>query len=260
MFLPIPYRDENETIRTPVCTFLLIAINVLVWLFVQGAGKALPLDRSICLQGLIPAELMGFAQRGDFSYVGEGARCLLNPERRAPEHLLTSMFLHGGWGHLAGNMWFLWLFGNNVEDSMGRRRFLLFYVLSGFVAALAHVLSDTTSTIPMVGASGAISGVMGAYIVLYPKVRVYCFVWLVVIVTSISVPAWVMLGCWLALQLAGEFFGGAAANGGVAFWAHIGGFVAGVALVKLFARPEYIAEHRARHWRPSRMGLRPSRF
>jgi membrane associated rhomboid family serine protease len=160
--------------------------------------------------------------------------------------------------HLLGNMWFLWLFGNNVEDSMGRVRFVLFYLLSGVCASLAHVWNDSSSIMPMVGASGAISGVMGAYIVLYPRVRVYCLVVIVVFVTTVAVPAWVMLGYWMILQLLGGL--GPAAGGGVAFWAHVGGFAAGALLIKSFARPEYIDEHRARHWRPSRLGWDRSRW
>jgi len=253
-----PYRDENETIRTPLATFLLIAINVLVWFLVQGAGGRGALEASVCNLGLIPGELTLSAAPNSGFDMGEGLVCLVDAGRE-PSHLFTAMFLHGGWLHLLGNMWFLWLFGNNVEDSMGRFRFIVFYLVSGMVASLAHVYNEPSSIMPMVGASGAISGVMGAYIVLYPRVRVYCFVVLVVFVTTISVPAWVMLGYWMFLQVMGGL-GGPAAGGGVAFWAHIGGFVAGVVLVKWFARPEYIAEHRARQWRPSRMGMRPSRF
>jgi membrane associated rhomboid family serine protease len=164
------------------------------------------------------------------------------------------MFMHGGWLHLLGNMWFLYLFGNNVEDSMGHARFLIFYVLSGAVAALAQVFLDPASVIPMVGASGAISGVMGGYLVLYPRVRVFTFVPVGFFMMSMALPAWTMLIYWLVLQL----LGGATAmagsrGGGVAFWAHIGGFVAGLVLVKLFARSDYVREHRATTYRPSRL-------
>jgi membrane associated rhomboid family serine protease len=253
-----PYRDENETVRTPICTFLLIAINVLVWVFVQGAGASGLLEASVCNYGLVPGELTLSATPGDGFPMGEGLACIVD-QGREPLHLFTAMFLHGGWMHLLGNMWFLWLFGNNVEDSMGRFRFIVFYLLSGLVASLAHVFTDASSIMPMVGASGAISGVMGAYIVLYPRVRVYCFVVIIVFVTTVALPAWVMLGYWMLLQLLGGL-GGPAAGGGVAFWAHIGGFATGVLLVKVFARPEYIAEHRARagNWRPSRYGMRRS--
>jgi membrane associated rhomboid family serine protease len=252
-----PYRDENKTVRTPLVTFALIAINVLVWVFVQGAGSSYAVAASVCDLGLLPGELTLRAVPGSAFPMGDGLACLVDAGR-APQHVLTSMFLHGGWSHLLGNMWFLWLFGNNVEDSMGRMRFLAFYLLCGLGAALAFVWSDPESIVPMVGASGAISGVMGAYVVLYPRVRVYTLVFIVVFVTTIALPAWVMLGYWMLLQLLGALSGDAAA-GGVAFSAHVGGFVVGVLLIKLFSRSEYIAEHRARHWQPQRMGMDRSR-
>jgi membrane associated rhomboid family serine protease len=253
----IPYRDENETQRTPVVTFALIAANALVWLVVQGAGMSDALAASVCNFGLIPGELTLQARVGDGFPMGQGMACLVDPGR-APQHVFTSMFLHGGWMHILGNMWFLWLFGNNIEDSMGRGRYIVFYLLCGVAAAAAQVLADPSSIIPMVGASGAISGVMGAYIVLYPRVRVYTLVPLFIIFTSVALPAWVMLGYWMVLQIFGGLTGGE--EGGVAFWAHVGGFVAGVALIKLFARPELVAGHRSHHWRPSRVGLRRDRW
>jgi membrane associated rhomboid family serine protease len=155
--------------------------------------------------------------------------------------------------HLIGNMWFLWLFGNNVEDSMGRPRFTVFYLVSGLAAALAQVATNPASPIPMVGASGAISGVMGGYLILFPTVRVFCLLILGFFVTSVALPAWMMLVYWLLIQFVSGLaaFGGEV--GGVAFWAHVGGFVAGVVLVKLFARSDYLAAHRAHHWRPQRV-------
>jgi membrane associated rhomboid family serine protease len=167
-------------------------------------------------------------------------------------HLITSMFLHGGWMHLLGNMWFLWLFGNNIEDSMGRLRFLLFYLLTGLAAAFGQVVANPNSVIPMVGASGAISGVMGAYLILYPRVKVYVLVPIFIFFTSIALPAWMMLGYWFFLQLAS----GLVSNndmGGVAVWAHVGGFVAGVVLIKFFVRDEYVQAHRSSRWRPQRV-------
>jgi membrane associated rhomboid family serine protease len=157
---------------------------------------------------------------------------------------LTSMFLHGGWFHLIGNMWFLWVFGNNVEDSMGHVRFLAFYLLCGVAAAATQTFMNPSSPIPMVGASGAISGVMGAYIVLYPRVRVHMLVFLGIFITRIVVPAYLMLGYWFVLQLLG---GGLASEegGGVAFWAHAGGFLAGAILIHVFRDPELVEKHRA---------------
>ncbi len=246
-----PYRDENETQRTPVLTFLLIAANVAVWLLVQGAGSPLALARSVCDLGLIPGELTGMLRPGTRFPMGDGLVCLTDPGRQA-SHILTSMFLHGSWMHLLGNMWFLWIFGNNIEDSMGPGRFGLFYALSGAAAALLQVMINPSSGIPMVGASGAISGVMGAYLVLYPRVRVFTMVPIGFFITSIALPAWTMLLYWMALQFLGVLVG-RSEGGGVAFGAHIGGFVAGVVLIKLFARPDYVAAHQRGHWRPRRV-------
>jgi membrane associated rhomboid family serine protease len=156
--------------------------------------------------------------------------------------------------HLLGNMWFLWLFGNNIEDSMTRPRFLVFYLLCGIAAALLQVFFEPKSAVPMVGASGAISGVMGAYLVLYPRVRVYTMVPLGFILTSIALPAWAMLIYWAFLQMVGGLARTGGGEGGVAFWAHIGGFLAGVVLVKLFARSDYVVQHRSHHWKPQRVG------
>ena len=249
-----PYHDENATQRTPYVTLLLIAINVLAWLLFQGAGATLPLARSICELGLIPGELTAALPAGTRLPMGEGLVCLTDPGRQIG-HVFTSMFLHGSWMHLLGNMWFLWLFGNNIEDSMTRPRFVAFYLLCGLAAALAQVLAEPSSRVPMVGASGAISGVMGAYLILFPRVRVFMLVPLGFFVTSIALPAWAMLIYWAALQFLGgitSFVGEPA--GGVAFWAHLGGFVAGVVLAKLLERPDRLAAHRSHPWRPRREG------
>lgn len=247
----IPYRDENETQRLAIVTGAIIGLNILTWLFLQGAGAPVPLARSVCNLGLIPGELTGMLPPGTGFLIGEGLVCLTDPGRQF-SHLFTSMFMHGSWMHLLGNMWFLWLFGNNVEDSMGRLRFVVFYLLTGLAAAAGQILPDPDSRIPMVGASGAISGVMGGYLILYPKVRVYTLVPIGFFITSMALPAWVMLGYWLLIQ----FISGLAISsetGGVAFWAHVAGFVAGAALIKLFARPNYVLAHRAQRWRPRRV-------
>ena len=249
----IPYHDENETQRTPVITFILIGLCVFAWIFVQGAGASDTLAASVCNLGLIPGELTGAASPGARFPMGEGLVCALDPGMQTT-NIITSMFLHGSWMHLIGNMWFLWLFGNNIEDSMTRPRFVAFYLLSGLAAALLQVVFDPGSVIPMVGASGAISGVMGAYLVLYPRIRVFTFVPLGFFMTSVALPAWVMLIYWAFLQLIGGFTSIGVKEGGVAFWAHIGGFAAGVVLVKLFARPQDVREHRSHHWRPERVG------
>jgi membrane associated rhomboid family serine protease len=152
-------------------------------------------------------------------------------------------------------MWFLWLFGNNIEDSMTRPRFVAFYLLSGLAAALAQVAANPASEIPMVGASGAISGVMGAYLVLFPRVRVYTMIPLGFLLHSVALPAWAMLIYWAFLQFAGGLTSiGAEEGGGVAFWAHLGGFAAGVVLVKAFERRDRLAAHTSHHWRPRQEG------
>src|SRR5919107_1735397 len=235
-----PYRDDNPTLATPIATFLLIGANLVMWVVVQGMGAEPSLSRSVCELGLIPGEFLGLVPQGATVPMGPRTACVLGDEQTWFT-ALTSMFLHGGWFHLIGNMWFLWLFGNNVEDSMGHVRFLAFYLLCGLAAAAAQILTNPSSPVPMVGASGAISGVMGAYLVLYPRVRVYTLVPLGFFITSMALPAWVMLGYWFLIQFVSGWvsFGGEA--GGVAFGAHVGGFVAGVALVKLFARSGYVA-------------------
>jgi membrane associated rhomboid family serine protease len=237
-----PYRDDNPTIGTPFVTLLIIVANAAVWVLVQGAGMEPGLSRSVCELGLIPGEFLGRVAEGTSIPLSPTSTCVLGVERSwfTP---LTSMFLHGGWLHLIGNMWFLWLFGNNVEDSMGHVRYLAFYLLSGFAAAAVQTYMNPSSILPMVGASGAISGVMGAYIVLYPRVRVHMLVVLVIFVTRIVVPAYLMLGYWFLLQLLGGST--ASGNGGVAFWAHVGGFLAGALLISVFKDPDLVAKHRA---------------
>jgi membrane associated rhomboid family serine protease len=247
-----PYRDENETQRPAIVTGTFIGLNVLSWLFLQGAGSTLSLAKSVCELGLIAGELTGSLPPGTTFPMGEGLACSTDPGPQIT-HLFTHMFLHGSWMHLLGNMWFLWLFGNNVEDSMGRIRFVIFYFLCGLAAVFAQVLTNPGSPVPMVGASGAISGVMGAYLVLYPRVRVFTLVPLGFFITSIALPAWVMLGYWFLIQFVSGVTTIGSDMGGVAFWAHVGGFVAGVALVKLFARSDYVSAHQSHHWRPQRV-------
>ena len=240
----IPYKDENPTELTPVVTLGIIALNTLVWLFVQGAGAPEPLARSVCQLGLIPGEVLRTVPPGTAVPLGDHLKCVLtdNPSWRT---LVTSMFMHGGWLHIIGNMWFLWVFGNNIEDSMGHTRFVLFYLLCGVAAAATQMVVDPHSTVPMVGASGAISGVMGAYILLYPRVRVHTFIILGFFLTSVALPAYVMLGYWFLLQLLLGAVGTLSrVEGGVAVWAHVGGFIAGLVLIKLFADREYLERHR----------------
>jgi len=238
----LPIRDENPTVHTPVITYAIIAVNLAVWVFIQGMGAEPTLSNSVCTLGLIPGELLGRLPSGMEVPVGPGTSCMVGgPNLLAP---LTSMFTHGSWLHVLGNMWFLHVFGNNVEDAMGKVRFLAFYLLSGLAAATAQVLSAPGSAIPMIGASGAIGGVMGGYVLLYPRAGIQTFVFLGIWARMLVLPAFVMLGYWFVLQL----LSGALApteGGGVAFWAHVGGFLAGIALTPLFTNRRLLAEHRA---------------
>ena len=236
-----PLKDDNPTEIFPIITVVFILACVAAWVLLQGAGlDERTLVDSVCALGAIPAELTG--PGSGVVPLGPGYSCTLGGFTWST--LLTSMFLHGSWMHLIGNMWFLWIFGNNIEDSMGHLRFLAFYLLTGLAAAGAHVLSDPASPIPTVGASGAISGIMGAYLVLYPKARVLTAVVLVFFIRLVPLPAWVMLGYWFLLQLlSGVTID--SATGGVAFWAHIGGFVAGLVLVIPFRNPRLVDAKRA---------------
>jgi membrane associated rhomboid family serine protease len=239
-----PYKDDNPTLATPIVTLVLIAANLLAWAFVQGMGMEPSLSASVCEFGMIAGEVLGRLPEGTPIPVGGAVPCLTG-STTAWLTPVTSMFLHGGWLHLLGNMWFLWVFGNNVEDAMGKARFLLFYLLSGAQDAGTQAFVNPASAIPMVGASGAISGVMGAYIVLYPRVHVHMLVFLGIFITRIRVPAVFMLGYWFLLQLLGGIPALAAESGGVAFWAHAGGFVAGLLLVFPFRSRRLIAARMA---------------
>ena len=226
-----PLYDDNPTEIVPLVTLLIMGLCIGVWVLYQGAGFSEPvLMNSVCALGAIPAEITGEWVGGRPG--GGGAVCRMGGVTWPA--LITSMFLHGGWMHLIGNLWFLWIFGNNVEDSMGHGRFLVFYLLTGLVASGGHVLSDPGSVVPMVGASGAISAIMGAYLLLYPKARVHTLFIIIIIIRVFPLPAWFFLLYWFLLQVASSQMQGGGASGGVAFWAHIGGFLAGLALVKLF--------------------------
>jgi len=246
-----PIRDDNPNFLTPYATYAIIAINAAVWLLVQGLGSAQPLAASICNLGLIPGELLQLVPAGTQVPVGGGFACVLgdHPSWYTP---LTSMFMHGGWLHIVGNMWFLFVFGDNVEDAMGTVRFVLFYLLCGLAAATVQVMAEPGSPVPMVGASGAIGGVMVAYIVLYPRVHVHMLIFLGFFVTTVAVPAVFMLGYWLLIQLISGIGSYGSQQGGVAFWAHVGGFAAGAALVFGFRNPALLARHPYHGWnRPS---------
>lgn len=234
-----PIRDDTPRYSTPYVTYFIIALNVLAFLFELSLGPDTRAFKGLVYQfGVVPRR---------FELALSGASRYSLPALSLT--ILTSMFLHGGWLHIIGNMWFFWIFGDNVEDYLGHVKFLLFYLLSGGAAAVAYILLDASSNQPTIGASGAIAGVMGAYFVLYPRARVLTLVFLIVFVTFWWLPAWVFLGYWFLLQfLSGTAtsLGGASNTGGVAFWAHVGGFVAGILLIKLL--PERPRRYRYASW------------
>lgn len=242
-----PYKDDNPTILTPYVTVATIVLTSLIWLLFQAAGTEPGLSQSVCDLGVIPNRLFGGEAEAIMTQRGPMVLCP-DASSFAWYTVITSVFLHGGWFHLIGNMLFLWVFGNNIEDAMGPARFVAFYLFCGILAALAQIVIQPGSPVPMVGASGAISGIMGAYLVLYPTARVHMLVVLFVFITRISVPAWVMLVYWVFLQAIGGLptLAGASSGGGVAFLAHLGGFFAGLFTIKLFVKPELVAAHRAR--------------
>jgi membrane associated rhomboid family serine protease len=222
----LPLRDDQPRYSTPYVTYFLIGLNLLIFLF-EAALDPDSLKNLVYQFGVVPAHLTAFLA-GAPKY----------PLVAVVLPFFTSMFLHGSWMHVIGNMWFLYIFGDNVEDYLGHFKYLVFYLVAGVLAMAAQVVIDPVSRVPTLGASGAIAGVLGAYFILYPRARV--LTWFFVFV--IYVPAWIMLGYWFALQ----FLSGAATSlvyegrsiGGVAFWAHVGGFIAGAVMIKIFpARP-----------------------
>ncbi len=232
-----PLKDDIPTRRTPIVTIALIAINVVVYfVFERGLWELGDVGNERVLEyGAIPAEIT------------EGEE--VGPPGQAPfwVTILTSMFMHGSLLHLGGNMLFLWIFGNNIEDSMGRLTFVAFYLLGGLAALGLHIVADPGSTIPTVGASGAIAAVLGAYARLYPRARVVTLVFIIIIFTVVTLPALVVLGLWFVLQLLPAFSDPSGAGGGVAYFAHIGGFVFGLLVIKLFANnihEDYERSHR----------------
>jgi len=234
----IPLSDDNPTVRIPVMTILLLAGIASAWVILQGAGFDVEiLAMSVCNLGMVPAELTGAAPLGTSVPLTRTLLCVVDAEPLNWISPLSSMFLHGSWAHLLGNMLFLWIFGNNIEDRLGRLPYLAFYLLGGVVAALTQVWIDPTSSVPLIGASGAIAATLGAYIVLYPRARILTLVFLVFFYQLLEVPALLVLGYWFLLQLVDGVasLGATTAQGGVAFFAHIGGFVAG-ALVGAFVR------------------------
>jgi len=228
----IPIRDDTPRYSTPAVTYFLIALNVVVFLFELSLPPAA--RNTLMFQfGFVPSHITGLLGGVPTSSVGG-----------AFVPIFSSMFLHASWLHLIANMWVLWIFGDNIEDYLGHFRYLLFYLLSGLGAAVVHTALNLGSSVPSVGASGAIAGVMGAYFVLYPRARVltigFFIGWF---------PAWIVLGYWFVVQfLSGTATRVAYSNetGGVAFWAHVGGFITGIVLVKLI--PARVRQYRYGTW------------
>jgi membrane associated rhomboid family serine protease len=222
----IPLRDVIPSRTTPYITVTIIVLNALAWfLELSLPREALPLFLQV--YGVVPAQLHALT-------------------------LLTSMFLHGSWMHVIGNMWYLWIFGDNVEDRVGHGRFIVFYLLCGIAAALGQVVIDPGSTLPTIGASGAIAGVMGAYMIKFPHSRILSLVTVLFFITTFEIPAWIMLIYWFVIQ----FFSGVGSigfshvseGGGVAFFAHVGGFLAGMALIGLMAPRQRYSSRRDLSW------------
>jgi membrane associated rhomboid family serine protease len=256
----IPLKDNIPTDRLPVITILIIAINVAVFLFLQSpslSGEQVK-NKTVVEYGAIPYRVTHPGKSCDLAAVEvqpgfavQDVVCEGKPPtdpvvareniKDTPPFLtlFTSMFMHGGWLHIGFNMLFLWIFGNNVEDSMGRPRFLLFYLLAGIAAGYAQALLNPDATLPAIGASGAIAGVLGGYILLYPRARVLTLVFIVFFFTLIEIPAMIVLAVWFILQAipaVGQVATPDVAGGaGVAYWAHVGGFAFGLAAIKLFA-------------------------
>ena len=248
----IPIGDDNPTLHTPWMTYLILALTFGTWLVLQGAGlNEIQLATAVCNLGLVPAELMGTRPIGFGVPLGNGMACVVDNEPINWLTPITSMFLHGSWSHIIGNSLFLWVFGNNIEDSMGPWRFLAFYLICGLMAVAVHIATEPASPVPTVGASGAISGIMGAYLVLYPRARVNILFFFLIFIRVLPVPAWAALLWWFGWQVVAGLPQLSSmrpdVSGGVAVWAHIGGFVAGVLLIKLFENPELVARRRQAH-------------
>ena len=225
----IPLKDDNPSYTKPIVTVSILIANVLVFLFqllLSRSGEQIFIFETAA----IPFELTHFVDRTELPIPGTN---FAFPEALLPFPLtlFSAMFVHGGFTHIGSNMLYLWIFGNNVEDAMGHVRFVFFYLISGVIATLVHVIADPNSTVPMIGASGAIAGVLGAYFVLYPHARVKTLVILIIFIQIVQIPAVLLLGFWFLMQIMN--IGG---GGGVAWYAHIGGFLAGMFLIRRFER------------------------
>ena len=219
----IPLKDDNPTKTFPFVTIILIAINAVVFLYQLSLGDVKG-KAFVFTYGAIPYELMN------------SINLPLTPYIPNTVTVFTSMFLHGGFFHLAGNMLYLWIFGNNIEDSMGHIKFIVFYLICGIAAVFAHTIVNPGSKLPMIGASGAIAGVLGAYILLFPRARVLTLVPIVFFIRIIEIPALIIIGFWIVIQFLSGAMSASVAGGGIAYFAHIGGFLSGFVLIGLFKK------------------------
>ncbi|MBI5026729.1 MAG: rhomboid family intramembrane serine protease [Nitrospirae bacterium] len=216
----IPFKDDNPTTHFPFITISFILLNTIIFLF----------------QFTYPGDSTTLA----FSY-GAIPAAILTMESVQPIHpaitVFTSMFMHGGLFHIAGNMLYLWIFGNNIEDKLGRMRFIIFYLLCGIIAAYSHAIIEPSSNVPMIGASGAVSGILGAYVLLFPKARVHTLIFLGFFIQVVRIPALIVIGFWAIIQFVNGIISTATIpQGGVAWFAHIGGFLIGILTIKLFLK------------------------
>ena len=219
-----PVFDDNPTKKKPIISWVIIFICIIIFLFQESLNHHE--QRKLFLSyGMIPSVLFG---QNELSVNLEKVPAFLT--------IFTSMFLHGGWMHLIGNIGYLYIFGDNIEDCMGRLRFVIFYLTCGVIAALSQCFIDINSSTPMIGASGAISGILGGYLILYPKKNVRVFFWFIIFVKTFNIPALYVLGAWILIQF---FSFDTSASDGVAYAAHIGGFIAGIALIYLFKKNNF---------------------
>jgi len=220
----IPLRDVIPSRTTPYITLTIIVLNALAWLFELSLPHE-QLNEFLTVYGVVPAYF-------------------------SPPTLVTSMFLHGSWSHVIGNMWYLWIFGDNVEDRVGHGRFIVFYLLCGIAAALGQIAMDPSSQLPTIGASGAIAGIMGAYLIKFPHSRIYSLVTVIFFFTTMEIPAWIMLIYWFGVQFVSGVgsIASHASQGGVAFFAHVGGFITGAALINLLAPRDRYTRRRDVYW------------
>ncbi|MEO7101868.1 MAG: rhomboid family intramembrane serine protease [Gemmatimonadaceae bacterium] len=238
----IPLGTNLPTRRVPWMTYAIILLTLTVWVVVQGAGEdPVLLATTVCNFGMVPGELTHLAPLGQMVPLGYGMGCAVDHNAINILTPIFSIFLHGSWMHILGNMLFLWVFGRDIEDTMGHFSYLGFYLVCGVIAGMAQIASSPMSPVPTVGASGAISGIMGAFLLLYPNVRVKMFFFIILV----NIRAWIVLIYWFLLQLfegiatAGTM--GSRLSGGVAVWAHVGGFVTGILLISRFTSRRALA-------------------